>query len=48
MDPNACLERLRDAVSNNDSEEAAELRATLRTWVGMGGFEPSDENWRDA
>lgn len=46
MDPNACLQRLKDAIAENDREEVDAARLDLRTWVDRGGYEPSDPDWR--
>lgn len=46
MDPNACLEWLKKAVIDGDTDRAAELRESLRMWVTHGGFPPDDKNWR--
>ncbi len=42
MDPNACLERWRNAVASGDRREAREARSDLKEWCYRGGFEP---NW---
>jgi len=41
MDPNACLERLLDAVETNDSEEAVEAARDLLGWMARGGAPPT-------
>jgi len=40
MDPNAVMRRISEALDDDDQEEAREARATLRGWLGAGGFEP--------
>lgn len=44
MDPNATLRRI-DALlrDGGDDDEVRELRASLREWIGRGGFAP---DWR--
>lgn len=44
MDPNACLERWRDAMEDGDRSEARHAASDLRRWINGGGFEPE---WRD-
>jgi hypothetical protein len=40
MDPNACLERWRDCVSDNDNEGTKSARLALGEWLSKGGFWP--------
>ena len=41
MDPNACLERLFDAISEGDVVEAQAAAADLAEWRFKGGFLPT-------
>jgi hypothetical protein len=43
MDPQACLERWRDALTEYDREEEDDARNDLLAWLARGGFEPE---WR--
>jgi hypothetical protein len=47
MDPNACLERWRNAVARGDRREAQEARVDLQSWLTRGGFEPEWRNPRE-
>lgn len=40
MDPNACWQRLVDAIACGDVSEAKDAHYDLRTWIARGGFEP--------
>lgn len=40
MDPDACLQRARDAVRSGDMREAREALSDLWEWVSRGGFLP--------
>ena len=40
MDPNACWERLRDAIGDKDWETVKEASAELSGWIRLGGFIP--------
>lgn len=40
MDPNACLERLMNAIVADDLDEARAALADYRAWRAGGGFEP--------
>jgi hypothetical protein len=46
MDPNACLQRIKDAIEAGDRDEVVDARNELRLWVENGGFEPNDPDWR--
>jgi hypothetical protein len=41
MDPQACLQRWRDATLRGDKEESREAFADLRGWLKSGGFWPT-------
>jgi hypothetical protein len=43
VDPDACLQRWREAMRDGDYGEASEAHADLRGWIERGGFEPK---WR--
>jgi hypothetical protein len=45
MDPDAALQRIRDALADNDAEEAGYAAGDLLEWVSRGGFPPSDPAW---
>ena len=40
MDPNACLDRMSEAVACRDYHEAREAVRDLQSWIGRGGFLP--------
>jgi hypothetical protein len=40
VDPNACLERFLNALSDGDYREAFEARRELANWLKNGGFAP--------
>lgn len=40
MDPDACLQRYRDAMSEHDRDEATAAAIDLAEWLDAGGFEP--------
>lgn len=40
MDPQACLERWRDALANGNRSEARAARVDLVNWLSNGGFWP--------
>ena len=40
MDPKATLQRLCDAIWDDDSYEIAESAKHLHGWLNIGGFEP--------
>lgn len=40
MDPQACLQRWRNATLRGDKDEAREAFADLREWLAKGGFWP--------
>lgn len=40
MDPQATLERWRDAVASRDRGAAKEAWCDLANWISKGGFEP--------
>lgn len=42
MDPNACLIRLLDALSEDERDEACTALLDLYRWLRMGGFMPDD------
>lgn len=42
MDPNACLQRIRDAIERSDLEEAAYAFDDLDQWIRRGGALPDD------
>jgi len=44
VDPQACLQRWRDARAEGDAGEASEAYSDLRAWLARGGFEPE---WED-
>jgi len=41
MDPNACLKRIEDAVSDRDWEEFHDAHRDLEEWLDKGGFKPN-------
>lgn len=41
MDPQACLERWRSAIADNDRTEAKHARKDLVNWLSYGGFWPT-------
>ena len=40
MDPNACLERIDNALRDHEIGEAQAACDDLRCWLGRGGFAP--------
>lgn len=46
MDPNACIDRIHDAVTDDpgDAEEALSAVLDLREWLARGGFAPDAEH----
>lgn len=40
MDPNATLQRIREALADQDGAEALAAVADLRQWLQRGGFRP--------
>jgi hypothetical protein len=40
MDPDACLQRCRDAIKAGDMDEARDAMEDLTTWIAKGGFLP--------
>ena len=40
MDPNACVDRICDALEDDDREEALEGLKDLSGWLNRGGFPP--------
>jgi hypothetical protein len=42
MDPNACLERVEQAIRDRDFEEATLGLLDLAVWIDRGGFRPSN------
>jgi hypothetical protein len=44
MDPNACLQRYRDAMEDGEIDEARDAAEDLGQWLRMGGFEP---DWKE-
>ncbi len=40
MDPDACLQRWRDAKEDGDEAEALAAALDLISWIASGGFEP--------
>lgn len=40
MDPNATLQRIREALADQDGAEALAAVADLREWLQRGGFRP--------
>ena len=41
MDPNACFQRIMDAIADNDRAEAQEAAEDLHEWLRKGGFPPN-------
>ncbi len=41
MDSNACMQRLLDAIDDNDREECEEATLALVRWLEAGGFAPT-------
>lgn len=41
MDPQACLERWRSAIADDDKSEARAARLDLASWLRGGGFWPT-------
>lgn len=41
MDPNACMERLREAYVDGDHDEIISASADLYDWITRGGFLPT-------
>ncbi len=41
MDPNACLERLREAYGIDDKDEIRMASSDLLDWISGGGFLPT-------
>lgn len=46
MDPNACLNRILDAIMDEDWQEAHDALNELQLWTGRGGFKPTDPRVR--
>ena len=44
MDPDACLQRWRNAVANDENETAKWCKIDLVRWIKNGGFEPEWAN----
>lgn len=44
MDPNACIERIVDALNDSELLEALEAVEDLENWMRRGGFPPSHES----
>lgn len=44
MDPDACVERIVNAINDSDLEEALEAVNDLENWIRRGGFPPSHES----
>jgi hypothetical protein len=42
MDPDACLDRLLDAVADRDPQALLEAAADLAQWLDRGGVPPRD------
>jgi len=40
MDPNACLQRIDEALAESDFVEAREASLDLMAWLSLGGFDP--------
>lgn len=40
MDPDACLDRLVDALNDGDGDEARAAATDLGIWIGRDGFIP--------
>ena len=47
MDPNACLQRMEDAIDARDISEAADAAEDLLMWIARGGFMTTslEERW---
>jgi hypothetical protein len=43
MDPNACIDRIIDALIDGDLEEAREAMVDLQSWIARGGFLPGGD-----
>lgn len=43
MDPQACWERIKEALRDGDREEAAYALQDLETWIRKGGFLPDPD-----
>lgn len=48
MDPNACLRRIEDALTDSEWQEACDAARDLDDWRAGGGFEPQWENYMNA
>lgn len=46
MDPDACLNRIFDAMGDKDWQEAADACEDLHEWLRKGGFEPKSLHYR--
>lgn len=44
MDPNACLERILNAIADKDFQEAIEAADDLLGWKNSGGFRPAAQS----
>lgn len=42
MDPNACLNRILDAIMDEDWQDAHDALNELQLWTGRGGYKPTD------
>jgi hypothetical protein len=43
MDPQACLDRMIEALKNYEYDEADAARTDLWEWIGKGGFISADQ-----
>jgi hypothetical protein len=46
MDPDVCLQRIKDAWTAKDAQALRDARADMQNWLSMGGFAPSDPDWQ--